>query len=237
MKVNEIFGPTIQGEGRSRGMECIFIRTAICNLHCIWCDTAYTWNWTGTKFKHPEKYDKEKEVHLMEIQQIIDETKKLSETVKAVVITGGEPLLQQNEVVELVKRLKEDNYWVEIETNGTILPSDEFLEVIDRINCSPKLKSNGADSVRARIKPPTLKKLAQSDKTNFKFVITDKNDLIEIVLMAKEYGMKDIWLMAEGRTKKEQLQKESEVSTLAQYYGFNFTPREQVLKWGTRRKV
>ena len=55
MKVNEIFGPTIQGEGKSAGMQAMFLRTSLCNLACDWCDTPQTWNWKGTKFKHSEK--------------------------------------------------------------------------------------------------------------------------------------------------------------------------------------
>ena len=44
MKVNEIFGPTIQGEGRSAGMPTMFVRLSGCNLACIWCDTPYCFN-------------------------------------------------------------------------------------------------------------------------------------------------------------------------------------------------
>ena len=47
----EIFH-SIQGEGRSAGRPSIFLRCSLCNLHCIWCDTDYTWNWIGTEFRH-----------------------------------------------------------------------------------------------------------------------------------------------------------------------------------------
>src|SRR5438046_5626962 len=45
--VSEIFGPTFQGEGPSLGRRCVFLRLGACNLHCRWCDTPYTWDWTG----------------------------------------------------------------------------------------------------------------------------------------------------------------------------------------------
>ena len=139
IKVNEIFGPTIQGEGRTVGKPVKFLRTAGCNLACVWCDTPYTWNWQGTDFEHPEKFDREKEIHDMSVDEIKTQLDQIGKDVKALVISGGEPMLQQNKLVPLLHLLKNDGYWVEIETNGTRAPSDEFLSLIDQINCSPKL--------------------------------------------------------------------------------------------------
>jgi len=86
LKVNEIFGPTIQGEGKSSGMPCAFLRLSLCNLHCIWCDTPYTWNWKGTPFSHPEKFDQEKEIHIMSNEEILETLKTID--VKNLVISG-----------------------------------------------------------------------------------------------------------------------------------------------------
>ena len=69
----EIFH-TIQGEGVSAGMPAVFIRASRCNLHCVWCDTAYTWNWQGSAFTHerdgpgaPHKFDPEAEMVKLDI--------------------------------------------------------------------------------------------------------------------------------------------------------------------------
>lgn len=237
MRVNEIFGPTIQGEGKTQGIECIFIRLVGCSLHCIWCDSSYTWNWKGTKFKHPDKYDKKKEIHEMSISEIISKVRKLNGIVKSIVITGGEPLIQQNELIDLIRQLKDYNYRIEIETNGTIMPVNNLLEIVDQVNCSPKLQNNGEDDIKVRIKPKILKKFVLSDKTNFKFVVINENDLMEIVQLVKKYKMKDIWLMTEGKTKEEQLQRQESIKELANHYGFNFTSRIQVLKWGDKREI
>ena len=44
LKLSEIF-ESIQGEGPTAGEPCVFLRLAMCNLHCRWCDTKYTWDW------------------------------------------------------------------------------------------------------------------------------------------------------------------------------------------------
>ena len=41
--INEIFGPTIQGEGPHAGMKCNFVRVACCDFSCSWCDTKSAW--------------------------------------------------------------------------------------------------------------------------------------------------------------------------------------------------
>ena len=64
----EIFH-TLQGEGASLGKPSVFIRSSLCNLHCQWCDTDYTWNWEGTPWTHErdgeegyQKYRKEEQI-------------------------------------------------------------------------------------------------------------------------------------------------------------------------------
>ena len=61
MKINEIFS-SIQGEGKHAGKPAIFLRTALCNLKCVWCDTKYTWDW--------DHYDYATEVHEILIDQV-----------------------------------------------------------------------------------------------------------------------------------------------------------------------
>jgi 7-carboxy-7-deazaguanine synthase len=100
MIVSEIF-KSIQGEGKNQGRPCIFIRLAGCNLRCSWCDTAYAW--TGGEN--------------LEVSQVLDRVWRLNGT--HVCLTGGEPLLQRDEVLEMLKKFSIHGYSVEIETNGT----------------------------------------------------------------------------------------------------------------------
>ena len=236
--LNEIFGPTIQGEGKSAGKEVMFLRTSGCNLACIWCDTPYTWNWEGTKFQHPEKFDPKKEVHKTKTSEIVAKLRELGPRVKSLVISGGEPLLQQKRLLETVEILRAHNYWIEVETNGTQVPDDEFVSFIDQINCSPKLSNSGPDNpLSKREVPKALEKLASLEKTTFKFVVTSEQDMVEILHLVQKYKMKNVYLMPEGRTKAEQESRQHEIEKISAEYGFTFSPRLHVLKWGTKRAV
>ena len=74
----EIFH-TVQGEGRNTGLPSVFIRSSLCNLHCWWCDTDYTWNWEGTPFAHDRdrepgyaKYRREEQILEMPWDEIAE---------------------------------------------------------------------------------------------------------------------------------------------------------------------
>jgi|SRR3989344_1942200 len=238
MKVNEIFGPTIQGEGPSAGMPTMFLRLSGCNLACVWCDTPYTWNWFGTPFRHPDKYDRKKEEHDFSLGKIVAILKNEGPRIRNLVISGGEPMHQQLEIISLLKLLKQDNYRVEIETNGTVEPTNEFIEMIDQINCSPKTDNSGPDNRKImRERPEVLRELASSDKTYFKFVVQGRDDLPEIKNLISKYNMKNVYLMAEGVTREAQNRLGEEVMQICQENNFHFSPRLHVLYWGRKRGV
>ena len=102
MQVIEKF-VSINGEGLRQGELAIFIRFANCNLRCSYCDTKYS-------FDNPI-YKEES------VDEIIDYVNK--QNIKNITITGGEPLLQED-IKELLIKLSEKNYNIEIETNGSI---------------------------------------------------------------------------------------------------------------------
>lgn len=234
MRVSEIFGPTVQGEGRSAGMPCAFLRLALCNLHCIWCDTPHTWNWVGTTFAHPQKFVKKDEVHEMSEDEIIARLDAIGE--KALVISGGEPLLQHRQLTSLVRRLKEKGYWVEVETNGTVFPNQELIDLLDQINCSPKL-SNSGDTQDLRERPDVLHSLSACSKVNFKFVIVDPQDMEEVLELVRKYQFKEVRLMPEARTKEELLEKGLWVRQLCGQHGFIFCTRLSVMMSDSDRGV
>lgn len=233
LKVNEIFS-AIQGEGKSQGLQVVFLRLAFCNLHCNWCDTPYTWNWKGTNFTHKDKYDINSEVHLMDTDKVISKLKSFG--IKSIVISGGEPFLQQKSLFPVVEQLKKEGFWIEIETNGTIFPNHNFIQMLDQINCSPKLQNSG-NLLKIRIVPKVLEVLTSNNKTNFKFVISCRKDVIEALVLIKKYIMKEIYFMPEGRTKVEIERSTAYVKELTEQCKVHFTTRQHILNFGDKRGV
>ncbi|MEM7103790.1 MAG: 7-carboxy-7-deazaguanine synthase QueE [Bacteroidota bacterium] len=236
---------SIQGEGKSAGMPSVFIRSSLCNLHCFWCDTDYTWNWKGTSFSHQndqipgyKKFSKADQIIEMDTDQLV----KLldSYSCNRFILTGGEPLIQDMEWVSLMKALrkKKSGSWFEIETNGTLLPSAAFNDLIDQYNVSPKL-ANSNNPVQLRIREKPLHFFSQSPKANFKFVVSAESDLEEILELLNRFEIRPekVWLMPEGMFPDALKAKQSWVTDICLEYGFNFSDRLHVKLFGNQRGV
>ena len=100
MMISEVFR-SLQGEGISQGRPCTFIRCAGCNLSCCWCDTPYA-RQGGV------------EISVGEVLEQVDSYRSAY-----VCITGGEPLLQRDDILSLTRALHQKEILVDIETNGT----------------------------------------------------------------------------------------------------------------------
>jgi 7-carboxy-7-deazaguanine synthase len=227
LKVNEIYGPTVQGEGPSVGRQCAFLRLTGCNLTCSWCDTPYTWDWTGL---NGVKYDKSKETRLMTVDDVWEQLRAYR--VPLVVISGGEPMMQQDALAPLVESLTAQGVDVEIETNGTIKPSIKPT----RFNVSPKLAHSGVTRKKA-IKPVNLS--AYVGQSIFKFVCQTLTDLDEVQAIADECLIPNeaIWIMPEGRDPITLQQHTDTIADAVIQRGWNITPRLHVMIWGHRRGV
>lgn len=240
----EIFH-SIQGEGRSIGVPSVFVRTSLCNLHCIWCDTDYTWNWEGTRFRHVgdadpayRKFRMDEWIAECDVQEIAD--KISSFRCKNIILTGGEPMMQQERLSDLMQVLKEyiRGARFETETNGTIVPSTEFDALIDQYNVSPKL-SNSNNPKKLREKPEALRFFAESPKATFKFVLSDANDLREVLSMIEAYHIDPdkVWLMPEGTSHEALAQRREWLVDICKEYGFRFSDRLHVQIWGSKKGV
>lgn len=179
---------SLQGEGRTMGIPAIFLRLTGCNLMCggkgvekdglmrdgaTWiCDTIDVWM-HGTTYSFSDLIQ-----HLNKATNFIT---RLKEGVH-LVITGGEPLLQQERILAFLTYL-EENYQlkpiVEIETNATIIPLLELDQRVQYWNTSPKLSNSGMFP-KQRLLPDVLKWFSQNPNTMFKFVITKQQDFDEL---------------------------------------------------------
>lgn len=229
LKVSEIFY-SIQGEGTTTGSPAIFVRMALCNLSCGWCDTKFTWDW--------KNYDAEKEITLFTtdslIQAIVDVTPKGHKP--HVVFTGGEPLLQEDLLAPVWEKLIEMEYkWIEVETNGTIYPKNHQLP--DQFNVSPKLENSG-NNKKSRYKEDVLWKLNMKPNTCFKFVICDEADLKEVLEIVEkaELDKEKIMLMPEGVSAEEIKKKSKWLADVCMETGFQLCNRLQVAIWDDERK-
>ena len=116
-KVNEVYR-TLQGEGFWTGRDIILVRLSGCNLKCQWCDTKDVVNWE------------------MQTKELVQKIQRVGQGCRSVLITGGEPLLQN--IVPLIKILKRLGYWVAMETNGMLGGMKERKAGLDFVSVSPK---------------------------------------------------------------------------------------------------
>ena len=115
--VKEIFGPTIQGEGAHAGRPCVFLRFAVCNLSCSWCDTDFEADGAES----------------MTVEEIVERlvATDIGRT-RLVVVSGGEPTLHWDE--DLARAVREVGFTIHMETNGT----RELKAAVDWLTVSPK---------------------------------------------------------------------------------------------------
>jgi len=127
MQITEIY-KSLQGESTHAGLPCVFVRLTGCNLRCVWCDSAYTFQ-GGRK---------------MSSEEVWNDVARLSPSVGLVEITGGEPMLQERELVPFMLQLLEARYRVLLETSGERplrqVPA-EVIKIVD-VKCPDSGEAN-----------------------------------------------------------------------------------------------
>lgn len=233
---------TLQGEGPTMGLPAIFLRLHVCNLKCTWCDAWYTWN------PHtPEYWTEPRDVSIQAVvNQLVDQwpyDPQRSPVVPRLVMTGGEPLIQRKQLELLMRALsKHDwenrwyNRWVfEVETNGTLMPTDYMLANC-KFNVSPKLDNSDNASTK-RIRPNVIETLSKYDST-FKFVVTSPDDLEEI---KRDYlpliRHDQVIIMPQGVSAEEVDYNAARVAEACKDHGFRLLGRLQTQVWGAKRGV
>ncbi len=152
MHIIEIY-KSIQGESSFTGLPCVFVRLAGCNLRCSWCDSEYTFS-GGSKMSSPA---------------ILTEIQRLSPTGGLVEITGGEPMLQDRELIPFFHQLLALHYQVLLETSGErpleLVPR-EVHKIVD-VKCP-------ASGEHLRFRHENLATLTPLDE--LKFVLASRDD-------------------------------------------------------------
>jgi 7-carboxy-7-deazaguanine synthase len=165
MQITEIF-KSIQGESSYAGLPCVFVRLTGCNLRCDWCDSEYTFT-GGSK---------------MSLEEVHSEVERLSPNGGLVEVTGGEPMLQEREVIPLMERLLNSGFNVLLETSGerplANVPK-EIIKIVD-VKCP---HSGETDTFRLE----NLDALTLRDEV--KFVISDRLDYEFARDFTEEHGL------------------------------------------------
>jgi len=217
---------SIQGEGVTAGTPAVFLRLAGCNLACTWCDTKYTWDF--------DSYDFNMEVVSLSMEEV--ERRLLSFGCPHLVITGGEPLLQQLELAPLVASLGRSGFFCEVETNGTLTPGADLTETVSQWNVSPKTENSGNSRERCEI-PRALEAFVALDNAYFKFVVVDTPDIDEVRCLINQYGLaaEKVVLMPEGASADAVQRRGEWVAEACARYGFRYSSRFHILLWGGQR--
>lgn len=253
LEVNEIFGPTIQGEGKLVGNLSIFIRFGKCNFKCVGfnveyetpsgvkkcaCDSYYA---VDMEFKNSWK---SYENYL----DIVNEVDKLLENCNYknrvdIVITGGEPLLYWNnqEFQNLIKHYINKNHKLTIETNASL--NIDFKEECQKkiiFSMSVKL-SNSLEPLKKRVNKSTLTKILENTKESYlKFVIGNdflENAIVEIEDILKNIPQCEVYLMPLGDSSEAIDINSEKVVNLAIKYGFKYSDRLHIRIWNNKRGV
>jgi 7-carboxy-7-deazaguanine synthase len=152
MQITEIY-KSLQGESTYAGLPCVFVRLTGCNLRCTWCDSEYTF-YGGRK---------------MSMEEVLNEVMQLSPGGGLVEITGGEPMLQERELVPLMQRLLEHGYTVLLETSGE-RPLERVPDAVVKIVDVKCPDSGEGDTFRRE----NLEALTHRDE--IKFVLSSRGD-------------------------------------------------------------
>lgn len=232
LNISEYFY-SFQGEGPDRGEPAIFIRTGGCALDCKWCDTAEVW-----------KNGKVAPVNFWREEM----NSKLSGVLKAhgqgnilLVLTGGDPMLQQGPLFELVKQLRGIStrcFNVQVESEGVRMPMDAFRSLSRyvnghghlRYNLSPKLANSGMELDR-RYKPEVIQYHLANTNCVFKVVVSNEQDLkewIEFYEVPFRIPRRKVYLMPCADNREDLVAQSPEIVRLALKYGYHFSNRDHI---------
>ena len=234
---------TIEGEGEYIGQPSVFMRMSMCNLTCIGfasesspngCDSYISWS-----IKNKMTFN--------EIFQLMEDNNYVEHLRNNAIwkLTGGEPLIQQKQLLKLVKAFV-DRYkflpLIDFESNATLMPDERWVtDFKATFTTSPKLTTNG-DPEEKTYKPDVLK-WHKEHNSGFKFVINKSEDIEEIwrKYVKDDHGinvpLNRVWFMPCCGSRDEHIERAPAVAEYAKALHVNFSPRLHLLLWNLALKV
>ena len=238
LAISEVFY-SIQGEGITSGYPSVFIRLGGCNLICGGMGTQFDEQLHNNATWRCDTIEVWMKSQLTNINEIL--TNEEHEAIingANIIITGGEPLIQQNALKSFVEHidLLYKNVYIEIETNGTINPSDYLTKRIDQWNCSPKFENSGNEKFMFYHKD-VIKKLNKLN-TIFKFVVSQDKDWQSInELYMPLIDKKKAWLMPSGENRTLLDESKQIVAEMCKKNYIKYTNRLHIEIWNKKTGV
>lgn len=236
IRISEIFGPTIQGEGALIGQPTVFVRTGGCDYRCAWCDTLHA---VDSAHRHEWKP--------MRAQEIFEQVEALSGGVPVMVsLSGGNPAIQP--LGELIDLGHARGYRFALETQGSI--AKDWFSKLDVLTLSPKPPSScmGTD---LEILKDCISRADQNTKIALKFVVLDALDYAYAKDLAALFPSLPVYLQpcnatppdvnGEGRIAMEDIHSVMRdiVNRVVsdRWYNVCVLPQLHVILWGNKRGV
>ena len=237
IRVSEIFGPTIQGEGVLIGQPTVFVRTGGCDYRCSWCDTL-----------HAVDSEYREEWLPMSVDAVWSEVERLSGGVPLTVsLSGGNPAIQP--LGPLIDRGHSEGYRFALETQGSV--ARDWFANLDVLVLSPKPPSSGMETDLAKL-DDCLSMAAGRPMTVLKIVVFDDWDYAYARDIARRYPALPVYLQPGNHTPPPPEDDSATVDidgimnrmlwlvdkvTGDRWFDARVLPQLHVLLWGNRRGV
>jgi 7-carboxy-7-deazaguanine synthase len=230
LRLSEVFGPTVQGEGALIGRPTVFVRTGGCDYRCAWCDTLFA--------VLPEHRD---QWQTWETAAVLDEVDRLAEAPILVTLSGGNPALQ--ELGPLIAQGHDRGHSFALETQGSL--SQPWFAELDHLTLSPKGPSSGHITPLGELEA-CLEAAGDGPATGFKVVVFDDGDFDYARELAANYRGHPFYLQVgnpvpEGEPEPDELMRRYRWlvgrTLAARWYAATVLPQLHVLTWGNARGV
>lgn len=233
IRISEIFGPTIQGEGALIGQPTIFVRTGGCDYRCEWCDTLHA---VDSAFRHTW--------HPMSAAEIMARVETLSgERPLMISLSGGNPAIQPLQLLLDLGHAK--GYRFALETQGSI--AADWFSNLDVLTFSPKPPSSRMETNWAKFED-CLRAAGSRPKIALKIPVLDEADYVYARAAATRYPHLPLYLQPVNDKPNEKQTPDTEtlmarMRWLAEkiaadhWYEPQLLPQLHVLMWGNKKGV